>query len=237
MRGLWPDVRNVLAIQSRRPEKRSRTLPLTVQREAITEVIHVARSEFPTYLTTPMFPPPAILWRNQPIREIRGVCTSLDVIHLAGPSLKDASQRFPGATFVGKRTTFVPEDFARTLAKIGFCAAVYALGLGRFGQTPIRKVILGAEPCIGRWVGSWHGRLINQDESGIHAIKVMASGTVVHVFVRLFAQFGAPEYHVVLGPADPAFVESEEWPWPVADRSTVFVASTTDAWPFGRMPG
>ena len=29
---------------------------------------------------------------------------------------------------------------------------------------------------------------------------------------RLFAQFGAPEYHVMLGPADPAYVASNEWP-------------------------
>lgn len=36
-------------------------------------------------------------------------------------------------------------------------------------------------------------------------------GSLIHAFVRLFAQFGAPEYHIVLGEADPTFVASNEW--------------------------
>jgi hypothetical protein len=37
-------------------------------------------------------------------------------------------------------------------------------------------------------------------------------GNEIHVIVRLFAQFGAPEYHIMLGKADPAFVASRDWP-------------------------
>ena len=44
-------------------------------------------------------------------------------------------------------------------------------------------------------------------------MQVTASGSDIHVILRLFAQFGAPEYHVVLGPADPEFVKSDAWPW------------------------
>ena len=44
-------------------------------------------------------------------------------------------------------------------------------------------------------------------------MKITSSGADVHVILRLFGQFGAPEYHVALGPADPAFVASDEWPW------------------------
>ncbi len=40
-----------------------------------------------------------------------------------------------------------------------------------------------------------------------------ASGSVLHVIVRLFAQFGTPEYHVVIGAAVPDFVSSAAWPW------------------------
>jgi hypothetical protein len=38
-------------------------------------------------------------------------------------------------------------------------------------------------------------------------MKVQRSlpGSGIHVVIRLFAQFGAPEYHVVVGEPDPAF--------------------------------
>jgi hypothetical protein len=211
MRFLWPDIRNVLAMQSRRRDKRSPTLPLVVQRDGVKEIIQVLQSEFPTYLNTPLFPPPAVFWSSHPVK---GVFANLDTIHIAGPTFKEASQRYPGAQFVGAHTNFSPEDFAKTVAKIGFCAAIFALGLGAFTHTPIRKVILGADPCIGYWVGSWYGEPVNETHGGLHAIKVQRSlsGSDIHVFVRLFAQFGAPEYHVVLGETDPAFVASSHRP-------------------------
>ena len=46
MRSLWPDVRNALAVQSRRREKRLRTLPLVVQRKGVKETIQVTWSDF-----------------------------------------------------------------------------------------------------------------------------------------------------------------------------------------------
>ena len=42
---------------------------------------------------------------------------------------------------------------------------------------------------------------------------LLANGSDIHVILRLFAQFGGPEYHVVLGPADPEFVGSPDWPF------------------------
>ena len=51
------------------------------------------------------------------------------------------------------------------------------------------------------------------EPKGAHTIQVHASGSDVHVILRLFAQFGTPEYHVVLGEADPEFVRSGAWPW------------------------
>ena len=80
--------------------------------------------------------------------------------------------------------------------------------------TPIRKIILGSDPCIGHWVGSWHNEPINETDGGLHAIKVFYNPPEadIHVIVRLFAQFGAPEYHIVLGEADPGFVASDDMP-------------------------
>jgi hypothetical protein len=210
-RSLWPDLRNALSMQSRRRGERSPTLPLVVERNGVRETLQVGRSEFPIYLPTPLFPPPAVLWRNTPIR---GVFTNFDTMHIAGPTFKEVSQRYPGANFVGAHTNFSPEAFARTLAKIGFCAGVHALGIGAFTHTPIREVILGSDPSICRWVGSWHGEAVNETNEGLHAMKVQLSmpNSVIHVIIRLFAQFGAPEHHVVLGPADPAFIATDDWP-------------------------
>jgi hypothetical protein len=142
----------------------------------------------------------------------RGIFTSMDMLYLAGPSFKEATARYPDADFLGSHTNFSPDEFARTIAKIAFCGAVYALGITPFRASPIKGVILGTDNHIGHWVGCWEGEEVNKP-SGLHALQVRASGADVHVIIRLFAQFGGPEYHVALGAADPAFVASDQWPW------------------------
>lgn len=210
LRSLWPTVRNALAMQTRRPRERSATLPLVVVRGGVRETIQVPREGYPVYLPVPLFPAPGVV-SGRPLR--RGVFTNLDTLHLAGPSFKEVSALYPGAEFVGAHTNFSPEDFSRTVAKIAFCAAVSALGIAPFSRSPIKAVILGQDPHIGHWVGCWENHELIPP-SGLHSMRVLCSGTDIHVVLRLFAQFGAPEYHVVLGPADPAFVASDQWPWP-----------------------
>ncbi|HEY4361746.1 MAG TPA: hypothetical protein VGN17_12280 [Bryobacteraceae bacterium] len=211
MRSLWPDVRTALAMQSRRKDIRAATLPLVVQRNGMRETIQVPRTQCPIYLPTPLFPPPSILWSQNPVR---GVFTSLGVKHLCGPTFEEVSKTYPGAEFVGMHLNFGPELFARTLAKIGYCAAVATVGIGAFTTTAMRDIIIGADERIGHWVGSWWKQPINGTGGGLHEIRVMLSqpNNCVHAFIRLFAQFGAPEYHVIIGPADRAYIASTNWP-------------------------
>lgn len=209
LRSLWPSVRNALAMQTRRPKERSATSPLVLMRGGVRETIQIPREHYPVYLPTPLFPAPGVI-SGRPLR--RGVFTNLDALHLAGPSFEEASAKYPGAEFVGMHTNFSPENFSRMIAKIAFCAAVFTLGVAPFSHSPIKAVILGQDPHIGHWVGCWErGEVI--PPRGLHGVRVLSSGSDVHVILRLFAQFGAPEYHVVLGPADPAFVASDQWPW------------------------
>jgi hypothetical protein len=216
LRSLWPAVRNVLGMQTRRPRERSSTLPLVVSREGTRETVQVSRAEYPIYLPTPLFPAPGIVC-GRPLRQ--GVFTNIEMLHIAGPSFKEAGVRFPGAEFVGINTNFSPTDFARTIAKIALCGAVYALG-PVFDGSPIRNVDLGTEPHIGHWVGCWEGTELNKP-SGLHAMQIRcSSGTEVHVVLRLFAQFGAPEYHVVLGNVAPAVAASPQWPWQPTDAES-----------------
>lgn len=208
LRGLLSAIRMVLAMQTRRPNMRPASIPLVLETDGAKKTIHVSPTEFPLYLPTPLFPPPGVLAGAPPSPEISA---KLSFVHVAGPSFEEVSRRH-GVDFVGARLTFSPQEFARTLAKIAFSAAVYALGTAPFTHTPIRRVILGEDPCVGHWVGSWTGEPMNEAK-GLHAMQIRASGSDMHVILRLFAQFSAPEYLVVLGSADPDFVNSEAWPW------------------------
>ena len=206
LKGLWPALRIALSMRSRRGPHPD-MLPLVIEAGGVQRTEQVRRDEFPVYLPSPIFPAPGY---------VTGVAAPPDLtpelrfLHIAGPSFEQVAQRY-AADYVGARVNFAPSAFARTLAKIAFCAGVCAVGLAPFKQTPIRRVILGTDPDFGRLIGTWTGAPMNERQ-GLHAIQVRASGTDIHVVMRLFAQFGAPEYHVVLGPADPSFVASPRGP-------------------------
>jgi hypothetical protein len=210
LRSLFPAVRAVFAMQTRRPKERPRTLPLTIETAGVQHVVQVPFAEFPLYLPILEFPPPGIVEGRPPDAAVP--TPVLDFRHLAGPSFADFAPRYPEADFVGARVNFAPEDFGRTLAKIGYCAAVFALGVEPFRAAPIRRVIRGEDRAVWHWVGSWTGDEQNP-AVGLHAMKVRAAGTDIHVILRLFAQFSGHEYHVALGPVDSAFASSPAWPW------------------------
>jgi hypothetical protein len=210
LRGLFPAIRTVFNMQTRRRKERPTTLPLLVVRHGVDQFIDVPVKDFPVFLPLIELPPPGVVAGR---RLVSGIGPPvLDVRHLAGPGREELTAMFPDADYIGARMTFAPEDFGRTLAKIGFCAAVFALGLAPFRNTPITGVILGHDKSIGHWVGSWIGEEQNPP-NGLHGMKVRAAGADIHVILRLFAQFGASEYHVALGPAAPEFVSSPDWPW------------------------
>ncbi len=195
-------------MQTRRPKQRPSCLPLVLESNGIQQTIQVPSNEYPLYLPTPLFPAPGCL-TGAP--ESPRIATDLRFLHIAGPSLETVVQRY-AVEFAGARLNYSPSEFARTLAKIAFTAAVYVLGLAPFTGSPIRRVILGEDLSVSRWVGSWNGKPLNEPKA-LHAMKVLASGTDIHVVLRLFAQFETPEYLVVLGPAAPEFVNSAAWPF------------------------
>lgn len=217
-RGLVSSIRAVFHMQTRRPKERPITLPLLVVVNGQDEFVQVPLDEYPVFLPIIELPPPGVVAGRQQVPGIGPPV--LDVLHLAGPAGPELMARYPHAEHVGARMTCTLEDLGRTLAKIGFCAAVYTLGLAPFRNTPIRDVILGHDSSIGHWVGSWTGDEQNPPDR-LHRVMVRAAGTELHVIVRLFAQFGGHEYHVVLGPADPAFVDSAAWPFAIKESEAV----------------
>ena len=209
LRDLWLPIRAVLQLNTRRPQDRPRALPLILESNGIRRTIDVPIAEFPGYLPIPVFPPPGIVVGRS--REER-VDPTFQFQHVRGPTFETVAARFPGTDFVGGRVTLKPEMYARMLAKIAYCAAVHAIGIAPVRRSPLRDVILGIDRDVFHWVGSWQGEQMN-DSKGLHSMQLHASGSDLHVILRLFAQFGAPEYHVSLGVADEAFVASSAWPW------------------------
>jgi len=209
LRGLFPAIRAVLGMQTRRPSKRPRILPLVLESRGVQRTVQVPLTDFPLYLPTLRLPQPGAVTGDF---MAQGVSVKMDFIHVAGPSFAAVSHRYTDVDFVGARLTFFPEEFARTLVKIAFCAGVYTLGLAPLRQSPIRQIVLGQDRDVWHWVGSWTGDPMNEPK-GLHAMQVRASGSDIHVILCLFAQFGAPEYHIVLGAADPEFARSDAWPW------------------------
>lgn len=199
----------MLAFQTRRPRERPRTLPLVIEDQGQRRVVQLPLSEYPLYLPSPVWLEPGVI-AGRPTASPIGF--RLEFRHLAGPTFEAVAARFQPCDFVGARLTFAPPEFARMIAKVAFCAAVHAIGIDALRQSPIRAVILGESPDIAHWVGAWSGEEMNRP-AGLHAIQLRSAGSQLHVVVRLFAQFGAPEYHVVLGEAPEDFVNSDAWPW------------------------
>lgn len=209
LRGLFPAIRAVLAFQTRRPSERPRQLPLVIESHGDRRVVQVALDKYPVYLPSPIWFEPGVV-EGRPMGSAIGF--RIELRHLAGPSFEEVARSFQPCDFVGARMSFGPPEFARMIAKIAFCGAVHAIGLAPLRQSPIRAVIRGEDPAIDHWVGAWSGSEVNPPK-GLHAMQLRAAGSQLHVIVRLFAQFGAPEYHVVLGQASREFVESAAWPW------------------------
>lgn len=209
LKGLFPAIRAVLAFQTRRPRDRSKTLPLVIENHGQQREIRLALEDYPLYLPSPVWLEPGVIAQ----RPVDGpIAFRLEFRHLAGPSFESVANRFQPCDFVGARVSFAPQEFARMIAKVAFCAAVHAIGLAPIRQSPIRAIILGHDPAVAHWVGAWSGPEMNV-QGGLHAIQIRTVGAQIHVVVRLFAQFKAPEYHVVLGEADRDFVNSNAWPW------------------------
>ena len=73
----------------------------------------------------------------------------------------------------------------------------------RFAPVWQVRDVRGEADDLGRWIGCGDGEPTCTTE-GLHGLRlgIDAQG-VVHVFVRLFAEFHMPEYHVLVGRLPP----------------------------------
>jgi len=208
LRCLYFDARNVLRMRSRHSRPRLEYLKIYTEFDFDGPTKDVKLEEYPLYLPIPKLRPPGAICGRPPDP---GYPVEIEFRHIAGPSTEDYAKSNAYAT-VASRLNYSPTDFSRSIAKIGFCAAVKSLGIEPLRGLPIISAILGQDFKLGYWVGS----STFQHEyslSGLHTILVRCSGRDIHVFIRLFSQFTDHEYHVFVGSVNPVYTHSEQWPF------------------------
>ena len=99
LRGLLPTIRVALAMKTRRPEKRPKTLTLVLEKDGGRTTVELPPSEFPLYLPTPIFPP---VRDDAPVGDPP---VEMRFIHLGGPPFESVAVRYP-SEFVGARISF-----------------------------------------------------------------------------------------------------------------------------------
>lgn len=99
-------------------------------------------------------------------------------------------------------TRFMPNDFMRMIAKIGYSYSVALMGLGSFKPIVI-DAIIDPKANISYFVGM-NETYEPMIKGGWHDLKIVTKGapgrpTLLSVNVRLFSSAGTPTYHVIVG--------------------------------------
>lgn len=195
MRSALIGPRTGLRMRTRRPRERPTRLPLLVERGGRRQQILIPAEEYPAFLATPVFAPPAHL-SGLPYASgivVRGAGRT----QVSGLPLSALRQKYR-CEYAGVQIAYQAVEFARLVAKIAYGYAVLVMGLGAITNAHVLPAIRGDSTDIGRWVGSVEGEPIGPN-TGLHALSLKVNDGEIHVFVRLFAQFNAREYVVVIG--------------------------------------
>ena len=195
---LYPMIRIGLKLSSRRKKKMLSTLPLELEYQGQKRIEQVDLSNYPLFIPSPIFSPPMIISNDYDISNFK---IEMALNYAFGPTFDEVAKKFAPVDFVGSRINFAPEYFARTLAKIGYCAGVYCFGLDALRNSELPQIILGQNRSVFKYVGGWHEKPVC-DQPGLHFIKLRSSNIGIHANIRLFSQFNCPEYHVFLGQID-----------------------------------
>jgi hypothetical protein len=193
LRGSLLPARTALRMRTRRKSSRPATLSvIEVDTEGHRTSRQVAVAEHPTVIALPIFDAPALL---------RGA----EIPNLV---IKDVWKRFVGLATLpasssqldgGQVGVQVPMDvyaFARMLAKIahGFVAGA---GIDGDIETELPSAMFADGELLGWWVGGAPD--VTLLDPGLHLVRVSVVDGDVQVRIRLFAQFGGPEYLVIAG--------------------------------------
>lgn len=194
LRDLWLPIRAGLKLRSRKKRDTKKLFPILIERDGKSEEVFLPAAQFPAVMIFPTFALPGCI-SGEYIEDginINGTFT----IQVAGPSLEDVGKKLR-ATKVSVRSTFHALTFERLLCKVAYGFAVTQLGLANIDTNFVVPIILGQNSQVGHWLG-YDGKEVVK-RNCYYSLGISLQGGVIHCRVRLFASFGAPEYHVVVG--------------------------------------
>lgn len=195
LRNILLPARAKLNLQTRHKRNRPDEFPLTIQIKGGSKTVLVPLEEHLTTMTLPIFALPAYLDQRQYDKGIHlhGVVT----IQVGGPSAKKIAERYDTDT-LSISSSYKPSAFARLLAKIAYGFSVAAYGMDMIENAYVLPAIRGQSDDIGRWVGCTGDNSLAKSNH-LHEMKLVVINGEIHGRVRLLAQFGTPEYLVVVG--------------------------------------
>lgn len=123
-------------------------------------------------------------------------------VQVAGPPIKDVAERY-GARKVRYVATFRGHSLVRLIAKVAYGAMVADFGIDNWEEVYVLPAIMGRSDDGGRWVGCDGKRKLTSRPLPLHGIAREVINGEVTARLSLFAQFGAPEYVVVVGKLQP----------------------------------
>jgi hypothetical protein len=201
---MYRSLRITQNIQTRRPKKRPKTLPM---RSSTTgQIVEMPIQGVITTIPTVQFRPPGY-FRNPLIKETNWTGATLGV-QTGSPRNIQIWQDYSSPDFSVEQG-FDLDSFARMMAKIAHATCVGTFGLDWL--TPwLPPYILGADAALSYVVGGAEGPL--EPKNTLHEIRydvTMIGGILlVTCTIRLFAQFGGPHTKVIVGQTTEECVQS-----------------------------
>lgn len=195
LRMMFGPTRIRLGLPTRNPQERPSELTLILS-EGVNPIgeLKIPASEFPLVIPGLKLPAPGILAGEKPHDRLVGEFVLIQNEAETRKYLSDAGKGFRVATFNN-------HIFMQMLAKIAHSYAVAEWGFHSF-RPLLLDLILGRSETASYWVGG-SGRELPPDHLNLHRLEIrretlMATIYVV-AYVRLFCNFGGPEYRIVVG--------------------------------------
>jgi hypothetical protein len=150
LRGFMLSARTVGGLPTRRPKERPTSFEMEVGEAEDLRTVEFSVDNFPAFLQLPHFAAPGF-FGGLPFKSGLVVC-GFDTIHF-GKDPKELAEE-QGFKTIRQSTTIKATDFARMLAKIGYCAAVAEYGFLPIESVPVLPFILGTADDGNVWLGS-----------------------------------------------------------------------------------
>jgi hypothetical protein len=207
-RNIFGHLRIHIGVQTRRPKKRPTELPTRVMRRGAEIRMDLPVKDHPHFLVLPVWESPGIFRGEQP----QALFTNLSshMLYYIPPNINRTLDLEDG-----ELAKIVPDyrvdtnQFARAIAKIGYCQAVALFGLDGFRRLVLPDLVLGKYRGISQFVGSELSNPPPPEPSGrqhrVDVFDLWVNGMRLLVArVRLFAdsgtkEHGTPIYTVIVG--------------------------------------